>query len=62
MKYNVLITKTEKKQKKVITWSAFTRSHRGGRSVKMPFIVNSGGFALLKNECFSNFSAVGLFV
>lgn len=44
------------------TWRAFTRSERGGRPDKILLIVSSGGFAFLKNECFSNFSAVGLFV
>jgi hypothetical protein len=44
------------------TWRALTRSHRGGKSVKTLLTVSSGGFAFLKKECLSNFSAVGLFV
>ena len=55
-------TTSSKKIKACRTSRVFTRVQRGGKSANNFLTQISGGFAFLKNECFNNFSAVGLFV
>lgn len=52
----------KKKREHGLTWRDFTRVQRGGKLANNDLTASSGGFVFLKQECFSSFSAVGLFV